>query len=71
MNIPFVSFSNDELEGAEPLGETITCPHCSKVHIVLYGEEILKDGTKISSTKIAFYKCGESTYLCGIDGKRI
>jgi hypothetical protein len=59
----------DELK--EPLGDTIQCPQCGGTHEVMYGEKVLPDGTKEPSKLLAFYKCGEHSYLCGIDGRAI
>ena len=66
-----ISFGNDELNEAPELGITIDCPHCGKVHEIQYGQEILPDGTYQDSKALAFYTCGEKTYLAGIDGKNI
>jgi len=71
MNIPFTSFGNDELAGKPELGKTITCPHCGKVHDIVYGEKVLPDGTTEPSKLLAFYTCGEKTYLAGVNGKNI
>lgn len=52
----------------EPLGEMVHCKQCGQEHAVQYGEKVLPDGTKEPSKLLAFYKCGEHSYLCGIDG---
>jgi len=61
-----LAIGNDELK--KPLGDTVKCKQCGESHNVEYGEEVLKDGTKKPSKFLAFYKCGESSYLCGING---
>jgi len=71
MSVPFFAIGNDELDKAEPLSDFIKCPHCGMEHPVEYGEEVLDNGTKVPSKLIAFYKCGEKSYLCGINSKRI
>lgn len=64
------AIGNDELEKMPSVGDTITCPHCGEQHAVEYGREWLDDGWR-ESKAIAFYKCGDTTYLCGIKGKLI
>jgi hypothetical protein len=70
MTTPFFAIGNDELEKKNPLGETFKCPHCGLDHPVEFGDEVI-DGVKVPSTLLAFYKCGEKTYLCGINGKAL
>lgn len=69
--IPFIAFGNDELDGKEEIGNTIICERCGETHEVRYGNEVLEDGTKVPSKMLAFVDCGDSTYLVGLDGKRI
>ena len=60
----------DEL-GAE-LGKTIKCPHCLEEHDIKNGTS--KDpitGEQVPSNILQFYKCGDTTYLAGIKGKRV
>ena len=64
------SISNVELEKCPPIKETISCPHCNDIHIIKYGETILKDGSKRKSD-LAYYKCRKTLYLAGIAGKSI
>ncbi len=52
----------------EPLGDTVECRKCGQQHPIEYGEEVLKDGTRKPSKLIAFYKCGDNSYLAGING---
>ncbi len=65
------AIGNEELARNDDVGESVHCPHCGLKHPVEYGEEILKDGTKVKSDTLAFYKCGDNSYLYGIAGKRI
>jgi len=65
------AIGNDEKEKAPELGKIIQCYQCGKRHRIRYGHEVLKDGTKVPSDKLAFYKCGDSDYLAGINGKDI
>ena len=61
------SIGNEELEALPVLGKTIECPHCGEVHDVQYGKG--SDGRETNA--IAFYKCGEVLYLCGIGGRNV
>ena len=65
------AIGNDELAKCPKLGKTIRCKMCGKKHRVLYGEEVLKDGTRKPSTLLAFYKCGGNSYLAGMHGKEL
>lgn len=71
--MPFISFSNEELEGNDLVGEVAVCPNCNEEHIVIYGDKMLEDGTLVPSRMLAFVKCDKngSTYLVGIEGKLI
>lgn len=62
---------NDELDKADLLGDFILCNKCGERHIIKYGDEVLSDGTLKPSKLLAFYKCGETLYLAGINGKSI
>jgi hypothetical protein len=53
-------------ELGEELSNTIECPHCSKEHKIFYSKTL--EGKKGS---LSFYKCGEDSYLCGIEGKSV
>ncbi len=68
MKVPFIAIGNDEL--TESLGSHIICERCGKRHKVKYGMRVLEDGTKVPSKTIAFVRCGGSTYLAGVNGKR-
>ncbi len=65
------AIGNDELNASEVLGNYVVCRKCRKRHKVQFGEEILKDGTRVPSKLLAFYKCGKKSYLAGINGKKI
>lgn len=61
----------DELKEKQDLGDFILCKHCGQRHIIEYGHTVKEDGTKVPTKLLAFYKCGENTYLAGINGKDI
>lgn len=67
------AIGSKELEACPPTreDEMATCPKCGELHPIGYGEEVLKDGTKIPSRMLAFVKCGSDTYLVAINGKVI
>ena len=65
-----LAFGNDELVEYPPLhaGEAILCPHCGESHIAEAG----KDATTGEEFKLLlFYRCGETSYLCGVDGRNV
>ena len=64
-----IAIGKDELEKLPELGITVKCYMCGKWHKVKYADEVLKDGTKVPSKLLAFFKCGGKEYLCGISGK--
>lgn len=59
-----LTIGNDEL--GEYLGDTIECPHCGEEHEVKRSKN--KDG---AMGTLSTFDCGDSSYLCGIDGKSI
>ena len=61
------SISNDEEKRLPPLGETVTCPKCQQAHEVLYGTNDKGEESRL----LGFYKCGDTTYLAGINGKDV
>ena len=65
------SIGNNELKKKEALGDTVTCNRCGESHPVEYGDEVLPDGTRKPSKLLAFYKCGEKSYLAGVNGKKL
>lgn len=70
-DIPYVAFGNDEIDNSPILGETITCRICGKEHSVEYGDRINDDGSTTPTKSLAFFKCGDKSYLCGVNGKDI
>ena len=67
--LPFFAIGNDELEKAPAIkkGDTIMCPLCKGLHVLEHG----KTPEGHESDLLLFYKCGDSSYLAGIKGKRI
>ena len=57
--IPFLSIESDK--SRDQLGEVFRCKSCGEIHIVLYSDEILSDGTKL----LAYYECDGKKYMCG------
>ena len=70
MEIPYVAFSNDELEDEDlPIvkkGDSITCPHCGGSHTLRATQN-----TEGRDSILLFYKCGEKVYLAAIHGKLV
>ena len=61
------AIGNDELKRKPLLTDIIKCKICGKAHKIEYG----KDENGKESKLLAFFKCGDKTYLAGIDGKDI
>lgn len=61
------TLGNDEAEKLPKVGDTIECQKCGEDHPVKSGKDT--DGN--DSPLIQYYKCGEKTYLCGVNGKDI
>lgn len=53
-------------ELGQVLTDTIICPHCQQEHSVELSKTM--DGKPGS---LSFFKCGDNTYLCGIEGQSI
>jgi len=66
--IPFVAFSNNELDEKQPAGDKAKCPKCGKNHKIEYGKD--KKTGKISKM-IGFVNCGKNCYMVSLDGKII
>jgi len=66
-----LALGNEEIEAAPDLGDFILCTMCGKKHKIRYGDKKLPDGSKKPSKLLAFYCCGDKTYLAGINGKDI
>lgn len=69
-----IAIGNNEL--GNPLGKTIKCPHCNKRHQIENSgpsKTYHHDGTVTEgpSGHLQFYKCGDKTYLAGIEGRAI
>ena len=69
--IKMIAIGHDELSKKDAVGNSINCPNCGDAHEIEYGDEVMPDGTKKPSKLLAFYKCGNKTYLAGIAGKVI
>ena len=65
--IPFIAVGTDEL--TEDLGDSIHCPHCGEQHPIEYGKQQVGDEW-VESKTLAFYSCGDKSYLAGINGKK-
>ena len=64
---PFLAIGNDEL--GDPIGDTVTCPHCGETHAVVHAESIDGFGNVIGRGSLAWYKCGDASYIAGIGGR--
>ena len=67
--VPFMAVGNDEL--GEQLGKTIICTHCLEEHVIENSKVKNEKGELVPSDILQFYKCGDTTYLAGIKGKRV
>ncbi len=65
------AIGHDELNKANPLGDFILCTICGERHKIKYGKEKQPDGTWKETKLLAFYDCGDKSYLAGINGKDI
>ena len=63
----FLAIGHYEL--GDPLGDTVTCPRCGAEHAVIHAESIDADGNVIGSGSVAWYKCGDASYIAGIGGR--
>lgn len=63
----FIAVGADEL--TQTLGRLITCPSCGEKHEIKCSSE--DPVNKGKAVKLQFYKCGEKTFLAGINGKRL
>jgi hypothetical protein len=61
----YIAVGNDELK--EDLPALIKCPHCDNQHEVQHSKNDPRN--KDCKINLSFYKCGEKSYLCGIDNK--
>ena len=65
------AIGNEELSRLPLLPDTIKCYMCGKEHPIEYGKRKLDDGTWEESKNLAFYVCGDVSYLAGIEGMDI
>ena len=68
MSIPYVGFGNDQLNG-EPKckeGDMVECPHCNQQHPVEFATNC---DTGQPSSLLAFYDCGDKSYLAAVAGR--
>jgi hypothetical protein len=70
----FLAIGNNDL--GDPIGETITCPHCGGTHEIEYGTKktLQADGTwseAVTSKLLGFYKCGDDLYLASLNGRAL
>lgn len=56
-------------ELGEKIGNSYLCPRCGEEHPIEYGKQEMPDGTWKETKLLAFYKCGDKSYLAGIDGR--
>lgn len=67
-SVPYVGFSNDEIDAAPPIGERVECcPHCGREHKIETRE------SEGGGFRLHTYTCPEtgSTYLAGMQGKAL
>ena len=72
--LPYVAFGNDELREAATLGEGdgVACAHCGGRHRVEAARVTQStDPARVGETGLMFYRCGDDTYLAGLDGKNV
>lgn len=62
-DLPYIAVGNDEL--GDYLQPTIHCPHCKQQHEIECSSEDPRNKGK--SVTLQFYKCGDRTYLAGIN----
>lgn len=61
--VPFTAVSSTQLDNAEYLEETTTCPECGELHVVKHSTP---------SPILQFVKCNTgNVYLVGINSKKI
>ena len=66
-DLPYVAIGNDQL--GDNLPPTITCSHCRQQHLIQCSSEDTANAG--NSVTLQFYKCGEKTYLAGINRQEI
>lgn len=70
MSVPYIGFGNDQLENQPNMieGMDIICPHCGSIHQVILAT---KSETGEKSNMLGGYKCGDKSYLAGVNGKLV
>jgi hypothetical protein len=61
--IPYIAIDTTDM--GEILEKTIECPFCDKFH------EIINIQDDRTPSAVSWYKCGNKTYICGINGLNI
>ena len=72
MGTPYIGFGNDQLDNALDAadGDEILCPRCGGGHLLTAAYATGADGEKkTDGFHLLFYKCGDKSYLGGINGK--
>lgn len=63
--VPFIAIGNDEL--GDFLHTFVNCPHCGEQHEIQCSSQ--DSMNKDKPVTLQFYKCGEKSYLVGINNK--
>lgn len=72
MGTPYIGFGMDQLDDALDAkeGDEILCPKCGDGHLLTAAYAIGEDGEKkTDGFYLMFYKCGDRSFLGGINGK--
>ncbi|MCP4172204.1 MAG: hypothetical protein GY758_15680 [Fuerstiella sp.] len=75
MSDNMLSIGNDELGG--PIERRIKCPQCGEFHSVEDSEKsqrwdpATEEWVEGTAGLLQFYKCGDKTFLHGIDGRAL
>ena len=65
----FLAIGHYEL--GDPLGDTVTCPHCGAEHAVIHAKYHDADGNVIGCGSLSWYKCGDISYIAGINSRAL
>ena len=65
--IPYTAFGHDELGDSLKSGDVIVCSKCGEEHVVSGGKTLDGEPTDL----LLAYRCGDKTYLAGVDSKCI
>jgi hypothetical protein len=60
-----MAVGNDELGKSIPDDARVQCHICGRAHKIQYGKSQNGEETRL----LAFYRCGKSSYVCGIAGR--